>query len=307
MRNKIVGMLKDSSGPVSGEQMSRLLNISRVAVWKHINHLKKSGFEIESTPKGYRLVSAPDIPFPWMFAGRSAKIHYFPEVDSTMDQAMVLARAGCPPFTVVIADRQIKGRGRLQRKWQSQAGGLYFTIVLRPALIPTVCPVINLAAALDLVETLAQCCQVRAQVKWPNDVLVDGRKIAGILSQMEAESDHVAFINIGIGLNLNNQPNDTDIPAVSVAQLTGGHADRVRILNNFLDRFENRMNAFSQPDIIEGWKQRSVTLGRRVRVVTIRESLEGLAIDLDEDGGLILEQADGSRRTVFYGDCFHGN
>jgi BirA family transcriptional regulator, biotin operon repressor / biotin---[acetyl-CoA-carboxylase] ligase len=304
-KEKIIEILKDSDQPISGQEISRHLNVSRVAVWKHIGQLKNSGFEIESSAKGYSLIAIPDTPFPWMFAGRSARIHYFPELGSTMDTAMQLARNGCPPFTVVIADRQVKGRGRLQRMWQSEAGGLYFSIVLRPVLIPTVCPVINFAAALDLVETLEHCCQVRADVKWPNDVLVNGRKIAGILAQMEAEAEKVSFINIGIGLNVNNNPICDDKPAVSVLQLTGCQKDRAQILADFLDRFENRMADFSRKKVMAAWKLRNITLGRRVKVVTVRDSVEGLALDVDENGGLILESEDGSHHTVLYGDCFH--
>jgi BirA family biotin operon repressor/biotin-[acetyl-CoA-carboxylase] ligase len=251
------------------------------------------------------LISVPDTPFPWAFGRRSGQVHYYPELDSTMDRAMDLARSGCPPFTVVVADRQLKGRGRMQRQWQSETGGLYFTVVLRPLMSPTACQVINLAAALDLVETLARLCQVQANVKWPNDVLVGERKIAGILSQMEAEADRVAFMNIGIGLNVNNQPELTGRHGMSVAQIAGRPVDRVRILSYFLDRFENRLSCFSQRDVIQAWKRKTVTLGRPVNVVTIRDSFEGLALDVNEDGALILQTADGSRRTVFYGDCFH--
>ena len=209
-----------------------------MAVWKHIDRLKKSGIEIESTSKGYRLVATTDTPFPWMFGARSSRIHYHPEVDSTMNRATALARQGCPSFTVVVADRQTAGRGRMQRQWQSEEGGLFFSVVLRPALPPRQGPMVNFAVALDLVETLDHCCGIAAQVKWPNDVLVDERKIAGILSQMEMEAEQITFLNIGIGLNLNNCPEALDKPAVSALQLTGRRVSRAGVLADFLDRFE---------------------------------------------------------------------
>jgi len=305
MKNKIMAILRESPQPLSGEEIGRQLQVSRVAIWKHIDQLKKSGIEIESTAKGYRLLATPDAPFPWLFGARSSLIHYHPELDSTMNRAKELARAGCPEYTVVIADRQTEGRGRMQRVWQSEEGGLYFSIVLRPSLIPKEGPLVNFAVALDLVEALEQCCGIAAQVKWPNDVLVDERKIAGILSQMEFEADQITFINIGIGLNLNNRPEVADKPAVSALQLTGRRVNRAEVLSCFLDLFEKRMATFSRPGVIEAWKARTVTLGRRVTIATVRDTYEGLAVDVDEDGGLILEMADGMRRTVFYGDCFH--
>jgi len=305
MKKRILEMLRESPQPVSGQEISRRLEVSRVAVWKQIGRLKESGHEIESTARGYRLVTTPDTPFPWLFGPRSSRIDYHPELDSTMNRAMDLARAGCPPCTVVVADRQVQGRGRLQRQWQSEEGGLYFSIVLRPAMPPRVCPVINLAVALDLVATLDRCCGIAARVKWPNDVLVDGRKIAGILSQMEVEGDQVAFINVGIGLNLNNQPAVADKPAVSALQLTGRRGNRAQVLADFLDRFEARMAAFSRHEVLQEWRERTVTLGRQVTIATVRDSCDGLAVDIDDEGGLIVEMADGSRRTVFYGDCFH--
>jgi len=305
MKKRILEMLQETSQPLSGQEISRRLEVSRVAVWKHISQLKQSGLAIESTARGYRLLAIPDTPFPWLFGPRSSLIHYHPELDSTMNRAMDLARAGCPPCTVVVADRQLQGRGRMQRQWQSEEGGLYFSMVLRPTLLPRVCPVINLAVALDLVATLARCCGIAARVKWPNDVLVDGRKIAGILSQMEVEADQVAFINVGIGLNLNNQPEIADKPAVSALQLTGERSNRTEVLADFLHRFEARMAAFSRADVLKQWRERTITLGRRVAITTLRDSCEGLAVDIDDEGGLILEMADGARRTVFYGDCFH--
>ena len=278
MKKRILEMLQQSSRPLSGPELSRELEVSRVAVWKHIDQLRQSGHEIESTARGYRLVTVPDTPFPWLFGSRSALIHYYPELDSTMNRATELARAGCPSHTVVVADRQLQGRGRMQRQWQSEAGGLYFSMVLRPDLPSRVCPVINLAVALDLVATLAGCCGIAARVKWPNDLLVDGRKIAGILSQMEIEGDQVAFVNVGIGLNLNNQPEIADKPAVSALQLTGERVNRAEVLADFLDRFEARLASFSRAEVhavsmeCSGSPKSSPSCGMRVVVVPLRSS-----------------------------------
>jgi BirA family biotin operon repressor/biotin-[acetyl-CoA-carboxylase] ligase len=222
-----------------------------------------------------------------------------------MNLARDLSTTGCPHFSVVVADKQSAGRGRLQRNWLSAEGGLYFSMVLRPDLLPREAPLVNLAVALEVVATLEACCGIRAAVKWPNDVLVDERKIAGILSQMEMEGESLTFLNIGVGVNLNNAPEIADKPAVSVLQLTGRRAPRAIVLAAFLDRFEQRLANFSRAAVVRDWKEKNITLGRRVTIATAREAHEGLAVDVDDDGGLVLQSEDGSRQTVFHGDCFH--
>lgn len=307
MKSKIMAMLGEESAPLSGEEISRRLSISRVAVWKHIEGLRKSGAGIESTAKGYRLASSPDTPFPWLFGARAPHIHYQPEVDSTMNLARQLAGSGSPHLTVVVADRQTSGRGRLQRSWQSAEGGLYFSMVLRPEMPPREAPLVNLAVALEVVASLQACCGIAAAVKWPNDVLVGERKIAGILSQMEMEGESLTFLNIGVGVNLNNTPEIDDKPAVSVRQLIGRSVPRPQFLADFLARCDHRLANFSPAEVVAAWKEKTITLGRRVTIATARETHVGLAVDIDEDGGLVLQGDDGSRQTVFHGDCFHSS
>lgn len=305
MKTRIMQILVDEVEPLSGEEISRRLSISRVAVWKHIQGLKKKGVDIQSTPRGYRLAASQDTPFPWQFGVRSPLIHYYAEVDSTMNQARQLAGSACPHLSVVVADKQNAGRGRLQRNWLSAEGGLYFSMVLRPELLPREAPLLNLAVALEVVATLEACCGVRAAVKWPNDVLVKERKIAGILSQMEMEGESLTFLNIGVGINLNNAPELSDKPAVSALQLTGRRTPRALFLAAFLDRFEQRLTKFSRAAVVREWREKTITLGRRVTIATVRETHEGLAVDVDEDGGLVLQSDDGTRQTIFHGDCFH--
>lgn len=305
MKSKIMAMLGEEFQPLSGEEISRRLAISRVAVWKHIEGLRKSGVDIESTAKGYRLAALPDTPFPWLFGARASQIHYHPEVDSTMNLARQLAGGGCPHLTVVVADRQSAGRGRLQRSWQSTEGGLYFSMVLRPELPVREAPLVNLAVALEVVESLQACCGISAAVKWPNDVLVGEHKIAGILSQMEMEGESLTFLNIGVGINLNNAPEIDDKPAISARLLTGRPVPRPLFLADFLERCDRRLAKFSPAEVVTAWKEKTITLGRRVAIATVRETHIGLAVDVDETGGLVLQGDDGSRRTVFHGDCFH--
>lgn len=305
MKGKILKILKAEQGVVSGEAISSELGISRVSVWKHLQKLQEFGYNIDASPMGYRLISSPDVLFPWEFPDREKKIHFFPEVTSTMDIARDFARKGCPHFTVVVAGCQNRGRGRLKRTWLSSQGGLYFTTILRPQISPVLSLRVNFAASLILAQTLNNMFDIDARVKWPNDILVDGRKISGILSEIEAEADIVSFINVGIGININNDPTDSEPKAVSLKQLSGSEISRKRLLSDFLDNFENCINSKALDNIIQEWKKYTVTLNRYVKIVTHHEVLEGIAVDLDENGALTLELDDGSTKKVLYGDCFH--
>jgi BirA family biotin operon repressor/biotin-[acetyl-CoA-carboxylase] ligase len=305
VKAKILTRLSQGTAAVSGEHLSRELGVSRVAVWKHVRQLQELGYAIEATSKGYRLLSGPDTPFPWVFGDRASRVHYYPETSSTMDIAMELARNGCPGFTIVVAERQTKGRGRLQRTWQSMLGGLYFTMVLRPQIPLALAPLINLAAAVDLATALEALYGIQAQLKWPNDVLVEGQKLAGILSQMAAETDRIEFVNVGIGINVHNDTRHVQPPAVAVSQITDRKVSRADILAGFWDRFEQRLSSGNLAEVVAQWKSRAVTLGRSVKVQTLHDIVEGRAVDLEENGGLILERSDGQRMTVVYGDCFH--
>jgi len=305
-KQKIIRILNHDGGVVSGETLSAELGISRVSIWKHIKGLVQQGFPIQSSAKGYRLATDPDSLHPYNFTSRQDRIHFFQETESTMDEAMHLARDGCPDFTVAVALRQTRGRGRMQRVWSSDEGGLYFTVVVRPDIPIVFSGLVNLAAAIDMADILRSGYAVAASLKWPNDILVNEKKICGILSQMEAEGDQVDYLNIGMGLNVNNQPESTETGAVSLKFLTGRFVPRREILAAFLAAFENRMKNFDSAAVIAQWKLHNLTLGKRVRVATVKETVEGLAVDLDEHGGLILQLADGTRQTVVHGDCFHG-
>lgn len=304
-KQKIVNILSEADGVVSGEKLSADLGISRVSIWKHIKGLVESGMPIVASPKGYRLTRDPDCLLPWAFAAWRNRIHYFPETTSTMDEATELARKGCPDFTVAVARHQTCGRGRMKRTWLSADGGLYFTVVLRPDIPMMLAGLVNLAAAIDMASTLRTLYQVGAHLKWPNDILVNKHKICGILSQMEAEGDQVAHMNNGIGLNVNNAPETEEPIAISLKTLLGRSVPRREILVAFLDVFKKRILTFDPRTVIEEWKSHNVTIGRKVRVCTVKDRVEGIAVDIDAHGGLILRLADGTRQTVIHGDCFH--
>ena len=304
-KGQLLKELRSQRGIISGEQLSMALGISRVSVWKHIHKLQELGYRIMSSPTGYRLIDSPDIPFPWEFADHDFNILYYPEVSSTMDTAKDLARKHCPDFTVVVAGRQTRGRGRLKRQWLSDDGGLYFTMVLRPEIPLLLSSRVNFLASLTLARVLRELFQIDAAVKWPNDILVDGRKISGMLSEMEAETDRVLFINIGMGINVNNDPSGVEPGASSLKKITGREISKIMLLARFLDEFEKRLKNIEFENVISEWKKYTVTLNRRVKIVTHREISEGQAVDVDQDGALVLEVADGTRKKIIYGDCFH--
>jgi BirA family biotin operon repressor/biotin-[acetyl-CoA-carboxylase] ligase len=193
----------------------------------------------------------------------------------------------------------------MDRTWYSGIGGLYFTIVLRPELSPNRLPLINLAAAVDLAAVLNQSYTIPAEVKWPNDIMVNDRKIAGILSQMQADADRVIFVNIGIGVNVNNVIDPVETPTTSMKRILGREVSRAELLQSFLDKFESRMGGGRLDGVVSEWKRMTCTLGKHVSIKTLDQSIEGLAVDIEENGGLILKMSDGATQTVVFGDCFH--
>ena len=304
MKGRILQILKTDGAIVSGETISRALGISRVSVWKHIRKLQQLGYDIEPAAKGYRLVASPDIPYPWEFPDLDAQIHYFEEIDSTMQAAKKMAAGGCPHMTVVVAGRQKKGRGRLKRVWLSARGGLYFTMVLRPDIPVALSPRISFLASLVLADTLHRRYAIDARVKWPNDILVNGKKLCGMLAEMEAEADMVTFVNIGIGINVNHLPRPKEQPATSLKRLLKKDVSRTALLADFLKSFNDRFSGEALVNVIAEWKRYTMTLNQPVRIVTTRETTEGIAEDVDETGALLLRLADGSQKKIICGDCF---
>ena len=305
MKSQLLNILNQNNVFISGETLSQHLGVSRVAIWKHIQKLQACGYDIHSGPKGYRLIQSPDTPFPWEIPKRESRIHFFDTASSTMDIARDLARKGCPDFTVVIAENQTSGRGRMDRKWWSPEGGLYFTLVMRPDIPPVMSPLVNFGTAFVLARTLRKFCGVEARVKWPNDILIHGSKVSGMLSEMESAGDQVSFVNIGIGINMNNDL-PPDLPfATSIKTISGKTCSRKAFLSEFLDRLEKRMHQQDLANVITEWKSCSATLGRQVRIVSRRGVTEGEAVDVDPNGALIVRTADGTLKKIFYGDCIH--
>jgi BirA family biotin operon repressor/biotin-[acetyl-CoA-carboxylase] ligase len=305
MKRQILEALRERTHYVSGEALSHQLGISRVSIWKHIRGLKEDGYVIEASAKGYRLVSSPDLLLPHEFPGLEQRIHHFREISSTMDAARELAKRGARQGTIVIAEVQTRGRGRLSREWLSSEGGIYFTIILRPRISPAYAPRVNLMAGIAVAVTIKELYGLKAELKWPNDVLIAGRKVCGILAEMDAEMDVVNFVNVGIGINANNSVTRLEQMATSLKHALGTEISRKEFLSALLVEIERRQPFLMKADLLKEWKRLSATLNKEVRVMSLDEEVMGRAIDIDAAGALILRGKDGSLRTVLVGDCIH--
>ena len=315
IKENILKILYKAGGKtISGVRLSAALNVSRVAVWKHIKTLKESGFDIESRPKGYGLLNHDDLLLPFCFNEEfEKKIFHFQKLETTMDKAKILAKNDAPHLSVVIAENQTTGRGRLNRKWFSSKGGLWFTLILKPDTPPPLSYIYNFAASLSLSRSLNRLFDVNVNVKWPNDILLNGKKLAGLLSEMETRGDMVEFINIGIGINVNNSPQEYEPKAISLKDVLHKTVSRRLILETFLDDFKNRIQPTIQipaqtidcRQIIDQWKEQTSTIGSQVRIETLTDVYEGLAVDVDETGALLIKDKTGEIKKIIYGDCFH--
>ena len=305
MKVEILKTLRETKGYISGEKLGQSLGTSRVSIWKHIRDLKRDGYVIEASPKGYRLVSSPDLLLPCEFPELEPKIHHFHEVSSTMNIARELARKGVEEGTIVIAERQTTGRGRLSREWQSPQGGIYFTIVLRPRISPVYAPRLNLVVSVAVARTIRKLFGLNAELKWPNDVLISGKKVCGILAEMDAETDTVNFVNVGIGINANSPISQLEHTATSLKEELGREISRKEFLRSLVKEINEQYALLTKPELLEEWKNLSVTLNKWVRVISLGETMEGQAIDIDAYGALLIRGKDGLVRTVIAGDCIH--
>jgi len=313
VKEKILEYLSKKHDYLSGDQISKHLGITRQGLWKHIQELKDSGYEIVAVPHlGYRLEACPDRLFVFevsrnlnaKFIGR--KIHYFDYLASTMDQAMQLGMAGAVNGTLVLAESQIKGRGRLGREWFSpKYKGIYLSLILRPRILPNACPILTLMSAVSICEAVKETTGEDAQIKWPNDVLMRGKKIAGILTEMNAEVDKVNFVVIGIGLNVNNDKKSLIPQATSLKESQDQDLNRVTILQELLRKIESNYfileNKGSQ-EIINKWRNFTQTLGTRVKVCYQNKHIEGQAVDIDQDGALLIRKDSGLMQRISSGD-----
>jgi BirA family biotin operon repressor/biotin-[acetyl-CoA-carboxylase] ligase len=303
-RRAVLDALAD--GPISGPDLADRLEVSRAAVWKHVEALREAGFEIEGREAGgYDLVSVPEYGGPAIEYGLAAPfdVEYHESLPSTNDRARELAEAGVEDVAV-LAGEQTGGRGRLDREWASPAGGVWLSLVLRPDLPPAHAPLLTLAAAVAI-SRAAREAGVDAGIKWPNDVLVttddEERKLAGILTEMEGEADRVEWVVVGVGVNVNVDAEDLPPGATSVREQVGDVRRR-----SFVQRLLEEFDALRDDadSVLEAWREHAITLGRVVRVTTPGGEVVGEALGVEHPGALVVATDDGERR-VHAGDCEH--
>ncbi len=311
-KEEILQVLREKGDYVSGEQLADLLGVSRAAVWKQIQALTREGYGIESHQnRGYRLVKLPDK----LYAAEvrnglqtrliGCRVVHFEATTSTNTVARQLAEEGVEEGTVVVTETQTRGKGRLGRQWVTPPGGAWLSVILKPAIDPAHAAGITLLAAVSVAKALRQS-GVEAVIKWPNDVLVNGKKICGILTEMSAETDAVSFIVLGIGVNLNN-----DVPletATTIKAELGHRIDRVKFVQGLLESLEEDYLTFKEQGftpILWSWRRYSDTLGRPVEVTYQGEIIKGVAQDVSDDGALNVKTKDGSVRKIVSGDCTH--
>jgi BirA family biotin operon repressor/biotin-[acetyl-CoA-carboxylase] ligase len=315
---EILRLLKHRSpGFLSGEEISRRLKVTRAAIWKRVRHLRALGYEIEaSTRTGYRLIRSPDLLTPsevspllrtkWM--GRS--IHHFHSMDSTNSMAYELALQGAEEGEIVVAESQKKGRGRLGRKWFSPPlTNLYLSIILRPEIPPQQASLMTLMAAVATAGAIHKFSGLQPMIKWPNDILLKNRKVAGLLNEIHSEMDRIHFVVLGIGVNLNMDEKmfskEIRSLATSLKREMGQSVSRKAFLQTLLEELEIWYETFLKegaPPILQAWRDKAQIHGRPVKVTSFGEILSGTAIDVDNDGALILETKAGERKRVVAGD-----
>jgi BirA family biotin operon repressor/biotin-[acetyl-CoA-carboxylase] ligase len=298
-RHRVLDAL--SAGPVTGPVLADRLDISRSAVWKHVEALRTDGFEIESSDDGYELVTVPAFGGPAVEFGLDAPfdVEFHDSIPSTNTRAREVAADGAEDV-VVLADEQTGGRGRLDREWVAPSGGIWLSLVLRPAVPPSQAPIFTLAAAVAATRA-AREAGVDAEIKWPNDVLVDDRKLVGILTEMEGEADRVSWVVVGVGINANVDVADLVEGATSL-RAEVGDVDRRAFTQRFLETFDDLRTDLDQ--VLPAWRDHAATLGRRVRVETPSETVVGEAVDVTFPGALVVRTDDGEVR-VAAGDCEH--
>lgn len=322
MKYAIVQLMKEAApGYVSGEELGRRFHVSRTAVWKYIEELRREGYSIEAVPrKGYKLLASEDRLNAYEIADglntsvAGHEVLYLETVDSTNNYARELADGGCVNGLTVIAGQQTAGKGRLGRSWASPGDrGIYLSIVLRPSLAPSETQIFTLAAAVALVNALREATGLKAGIKWPNDVVIDGRKLCGILTEMNSEADRVNYIILGIGINYSHKaedfPEGLRNRAVSlkmaIAEGVSAPFTKLSIVRSILRELDSVIQIVLSCDnakILDMWRKYSVTLGRKVGFRLKDTEYTGTAVDITPDGKLSVDCSDGARRDLLSGE-----
>ncbi len=314
----ILRLLRETGEYLSGGRLSRELGVTRSAIWKKIATLRQHGYRIDATPsKGYRLLSSPDLLDETALRAQlpgscliGQRLVCSATTVSTNSDAFRLAENGAEEGTVVLSDCQSGGKGRLGRRWESPAGvNLYCSIILRPDLLPYEASQLTFLSAVAVADAIEGITGLAPTIKWPNDLLLEGRKVAGLLNEMSAETDRVGFVILGIGVNVNMTedrfPSDLRSPATSLRIASGAPVDRtafaVRLFTELAAAYE-RFQLEGFDPVREAWSRRCNAFGRNVSVDLGNNTLHGPFAGIDRDGALLLQRPDGSTERIVSGD-----
>ena len=318
MKSDILKILKENKEKyVSGEEISNILGVTRASVWKNIKLLQKEGYTIDGvSKKGYKLINSPDIlSFDEVsmylntnYIGK--KIHHFITVDSTNSIAKDLAREGEAEGAIVLSEEQLKGRGRLKRSWISpKYKGIWMSIILRPEIEPIYASKITLIGAAAISKALLDM-DIKNYIKWPNDIVINNKKVCGILTEMSAELNTVNYIVMGIGINVNidkeEMNDDIKNNATSLKEYKGEWVDRkalfVSIVSHFEELYDQFKNYNSIEKTIEICKKNSIVLGKEIVLIKKSNKVVVKAIDIDKDGSLIVVHENGEKEKIISGE-----
>lgn len=314
----IITVLKNSKDAfVSGQTLSNRIGITRAAVWKHIEGLRGDGFIIVSTPsRGYKLIEAPDrLSVERIKQGIKTRvigkeIVVCDEVDSTNDMAMEKGREGEKEGLVIIADSQLHGKGRLGRTWVSPKGvNLYLSILLRPNFPPVQAAALTMMASIAVATAISRTTGLDARIKWPNDILIDQKKVSGILTEMNAEEERIHYVVVGVGINVNMKKEDflegLRMPATSLMESLGKRVDRTELLYAVLEAMDSNYELLITKGVapmVQEWRRLCSTLHKRVKVSLPGEVITGVAEDITQEGGLVVRIGEGLVKKIYAGD-----
>ena len=316
MKSEILRLLKESNTYISGQQLCEQFQVSRTAVWKVIDQLKKEGYQIEAVRnKGYRLIDSPDVmskaeiesPMDTKWAG--SNVVYYDEIDSTNNRAKEAGDNKAPHGTLFVADMQVAGKGRRGRVWQSPAGSsIYMTILLYPEISPLKAPQLTLVMAIAVAEGIKEVTGLDTKIKWPNDIVVNGRKICGILTEMSTEIDYINHVVIGAGINVNQDdfPEDIRKTASSLKMELGKQVKRSELIAAIMKSFEKDYEIFVKTEDLSGlqelYNSMLVNLDRDVKVLEPGNEYEAHALGINKTGELIVRTAEGEEKEIYAGE-----
>jgi BirA family transcriptional regulator, biotin operon repressor / biotin---[acetyl-CoA-carboxylase] ligase len=302
---------------LSGQHLAELIGCSRTAVWKHIEELRKEGFELEAVRnKGYRILKTPEkitadeirLGLTTSFIGRN--IHYEESVESTQRIAHRFASEDVPEGTVIIAEEQLSGRGRMDRKWHSpKYTGIWMSLIIRPNIPLSKAPQLTLLTAVAIVQAIEETTDLLPEIKWPNDILINGKKVTGILTELQAEADRIHSIIIGIGLNVNQTMEDFPIElretASSLLIELGKTVSRAELIRSIFKNFENLYTLYLNQGFLPIkllWEGYTSSIGKNIRARTLTTTIEGKALGITDDGVLKLEDQTGYIHHIYSAD-----